>query len=787
MAGLTEDFADLVGTIRRPGDFFATGTVELLTPLLEVAGVGQVAMPLLPAQARALIEAAEPAPFGRGTATLIDPAVRNCGQIDPDRVRLGGRHWPKTLDAIVARAAEGLGVEGEISAEFYKLLVYDTGGFFVGHRDTEKTPGMFATLVVVLPSAFEGGALLLRHGAREARLDLRTADPAEAVFAAFYADCVHEVQKVTAGCRLALSFNLVRRDARRPPGPPDHTAERDTLAAMLEGWRLGLADPGDADLPEKLVYPLQHAYTPAALGFADLKGPDAAAAGVVAAAARAAHYDLHLALLTVEESGSAEYSDRYDWRAGRGRHVEDEFEVGEVFDRIVTLSGWQRPEGGAAALGAMSVAEEELSPPDAFASLDPEEQHFTEATGNEGASFERTYRRAALVLWPAERRGAVLAASGPEVALPCLEDLARRAVADAALRDEALSLAREMLSVWPKYHWRPGRGDGPSEAGRMAAALRDLDDTALIARALGALFAAGWYIAADVGPVLDALNRLAPARRGRLLAWIATDGAERHPGVCVALLSGAASRWNETAPEGLRTAALALLKALPGPPRPQPAAPSDDDDADADWLDDLDDEAWTDDEIPSPAPDPWPHRPARIAAEVVADLLTALAMIDPPLAGQAVAHMLAWPQTYGLDEVLVPAARRLFGADAAPVTSIGTLREACATHLRARIAEPLAPPADWRRDATLPCGCPRCTDLARFLADPARETWVFKAAEADRRHVEGTIQAAKSDVRPTTDRRGRPYSLVCTKTQASYDRRASQRAQDLRDMSILGG
>lgn len=148
-------------------------------------------------------------------------------------------------------------------------------------------------------------------------------------------------------------------------------------------------------------------------------------------------------------------------------------------------------------------------------------------------------RRAALVLWPAERRGAVLAAAGPEVALPCLEDLARRTAADAALRDEALSLAREMLSAWPKFHWRLGRGDGPSEAGRMAAVLRDLDDAALIARALGALFAAGWYVAADVGPVLDALNRLASARRGRLLARIATDGAERHPGVCVAPLSGA--------------------------------------------------------------------------------------------------------------------------------------------------------------------------------------------------------------------------------------------------------
>jgi cell wall-associated NlpC family hydrolase len=150
--------------------------------------------------------------------------------------------------------------------------------------------------------------------------------------------------------------------------------------------------------------------------------------------------------------------------------------------------------------------------------------------------------------------------------------------------------------------------------------------------------------------------------------------------------------------------------------------------------------------------------------------------------------VLAWPQTYDPDEVLVPAARRLFGPDAAvPAASVESLREACRAHLRARIAEALAPPADWRRDATLPCQCPRCSDLARFLADPARESWVFKAAEADRRHVAGTIQAAKSDVRTATDQRGRPYSLVRTKTQASYERRARQRVQDLRDMALLGG
>src|SRR3954466_6306406 len=236
MPMITADLATVLGKIRRPGNFFAAGTTELLAPLLEVEGVGPVALPLLPAQADQLAAAAEPAPYGRGAATLVDPAVRRCRQIGPDRVRISGRHWARALEAIVARAAEGLGVDGPVSAEFYKLLLYEEGDFFVGHRDTEKAPGMFATLVVALPSSFSGGELVVRHKGREVRLDLRADDPAEVAFAAFYADCVHEVLPVTRGCRLILVYNLLRRGRGRAPEPPDYTAEQARVAALLQSW-----------------------------------------------------------------------------------------------------------------------------------------------------------------------------------------------------------------------------------------------------------------------------------------------------------------------------------------------------------------------------------------------------------------------------------------------------------------------------------------------------------------------------------------------------------------------
>ncbi len=155
-------------------------------------------MPLLPEQAERIIGVAEAAPYGRGEETVVNLAVRRCWQIGPDRVRLGGRHWARTLDRIVARVTEGLGVSDPVKAEFHKLLVYGPGSFFVGHRDTDKASGMFATLVIVLPSCFEGGDLLVRHRGREARLVLRCDDPAEVAFTAFYADCVHEVLPVTA-------------------------------------------------------------------------------------------------------------------------------------------------------------------------------------------------------------------------------------------------------------------------------------------------------------------------------------------------------------------------------------------------------------------------------------------------------------------------------------------------------------------------------------------------------------------------------------------------------------
>ncbi len=119
--------------------------------------------------------------------------------------------------------------------------------------------------------------------------------------------------------------------------------------------------------------------------------------------------------------------------------------------------------------------------------------------------------------------------------------------------------------------------------------------------------------------------------------------------------------------------------------------------------------------------------------------------------------------------------------------AIAPLRAVSLSHLRARIAAPLAPPADWRRANAVSCNCEHCRQLSAYLGDPAQPVWILRAAEHVRGHVEGTIRGAHADLDTRTERRGRPYSLICTKNQASYERRAKQRVQDLADVAQLEG
>ena len=754
MSSIGDALLDCLRSVDRPGDYCVGRQRQIFMPAIDVDGVGRIAFPLLPAQAEQLVAIAEQAPYGRGEETLVDRQVRRTWQIDSGIVRIGGRHWDETLAGLVADAALGLGIGDPVAAEFYKLLVYDAGSFFVDHRDTEKVPGMFATLVIVLPSAHSGGELIVRHLGREVAFDLRPDDPSEVGFVAFYADCVHEVRPVVAGYRLTLVYNLRFRDRRRAPKAPDYGPVQERVAKLLRSWR-------DAtDMPDKLILPIEHAYTPAELSFGTLKGADAGVASVLLAAAATASCDIHLALASIEESGSAEHTGGYRrrrWRRDKDDEDEDALEAAEVFDRALILSEWRSPDGREVGFHYLPFTEDELCPPDAFEDLTPDEEHFQEATGNEGASFERTYCRAGLVLWPRARRLAVLNQGGLEATLPHLEDLTARweegAGVESPLWRESDELSGYMLDSWSRDSWRDEKD---TAAGQMLDLLARLGNTARIDAFLAEVSAEGHYAASDNEAILRAAALLPKARATDLLARIVRRNAPGRLCACGDLLRrcvvGLAGPVGEPA-----SIAAALLDVMPG----DPAKP--------------------------PQIDVW-QRPGPVQPGFVVDLLTASGGIDAGLAARALDHLLAWPETYDPDDVLVPAALAVAepaGSTAAPV--LGRLREAALGHLRSRIALPLEPPRDWTRANPLKCTCADCRDLGAFLVAPDQRQWLLRKVSDRRIHVEQSVQSASCDLDLRTERRGSPHTLVATKNQASYERRVKQRRQDLEHVAALVG
>jgi hypothetical protein len=753
MSSIAASLLDCLRSVERSGDFCVGGVREIFMPAIDVDGVGRIALPLLPMQVERLVAIAEPAPFGRGEETVLDRDVRRTWQIEPHRVRIGGRHWEKTLADLVADAARGLGVDEPVAADFYKLLVYDAGSHFVDHRDTENVPGMFATLVIVLPSDHRGGELAVRHLGREEVLDLHPQDPSEIGFAAFYADCVHQVRPIIAGCRLTLVYNLRFLDKRRPPEAPDYREVEGRVAELLRSWeRL-------EDEPDKLILPLEHAYTPAELSFGTLKGADAGAASVLIRAAAEADCDLHLALVSIEESGSAEFSGYYD-RRRRDRDDDDdeEFEVVEIIERSLILSEWRRPDGGEAGFHGFPFDETELCPPDAFEDLTPDEQHFHEATGNEGASFERTYRRAGLVLWPRRRRLAVLNQAGLGATLPHLEDLTRRWEAsgrtiESPLWREADELSGYMLRSWPRQTWR---GEDDTNVSRMLDLQGRLGNVAHIDAFLAEVSAEGHYASLDNAAIVSAASLLSGPRATDLLVRILTHNAPIRLASCSDLLLRCVAAPPSFAGDLVQIGA-ALIEALPGDPV-QPAGRTD-------WA-----------------------RPEPVTPGFVIPLLTAASRIDAGLGVRAIEHLLAWPNMYKPDDVLVPAALAFAKRpESASWAAVRRLRDASLDHLHTRIALPLAPPRDWTRTNPLKCTCADCRALGAFLIDPGQPQWRLKAIQSRRSHVEGSVRSVTCDVDLATERRGSPHALVAIKNQASYERRAKQRRQDVEHVSTLGG
>ena len=278
-------------------------------------------------QALELIQHCSKAPYGKGEATIYDDAVRKSWQLNPDQFRFANVRWNQLINDLVNEKVKGgLGIiEGTpVHCTLYKLLLYEEGGHFDFHRDTEKEDKMFATLVVQLPSVYSGGEIIVKHGTSEKKYDFSNDASFTPFFFSFYSDCQHRVCPVTSGYRLCLVYNVVYSGNNTVPSLIDNSTQLTQLANTVAAWKRTPETPF-------FVYLLDHKYSQAGLRFDYLKGYDAAKFRLLEQyIAKYNDLTLYLAIMKKTEKGYPTGYDIYD--EDECEITETEFEISDVID-----------------------------------------------------------------------------------------------------------------------------------------------------------------------------------------------------------------------------------------------------------------------------------------------------------------------------------------------------------------------------------------------------------------------------------------------------------------------
>ena len=138
------------------------------------------------------------------------------------------------------------------------------------------------------------------------------------------------------------------------------------------------------------------------------------------------------------------------------------------------------------------------------------------------------------------------------------------------------------------------------------------------------------------------------------------------------------------------------------------------------------------------------------------------------------------------DRALPAALGELSGEEGlASGAAFATLWRHATDFLLARSAEPPGEPGDWAIAADVACTCEHCRKLRAFCRDPAANVARFPLRKDLRAHLHQAIDQIGLDIDHVTERRGRPYTLVCTKNRASHKRRLAEYAKDVAAMRTL--
>ena len=238
---------------------------------------------------------------------------------------------------------------------------------------------MFATVIIILPSAYAGGQVVVSHAATTKTLDFSEPSLLSTAVLAWYTDVKHEVKAIENGYRLVLSYNLVHVAPSSVPRPclPDTSSSEVLLAQVLRKWR---AKKYEKESQRDIIaYLLEHEYSSANLkdGLDCLKGVDAHRVGLLGPIADRLGFVVGLASLSHKVSGYADDSG-HGYR-GRTPTMVEVIEKSTSISRFVGLTG-----ASLLSVKNLNLSDKSLIPGNPFRNKKPDSVTYKGYMGNVG-------------------------------------------------------------------------------------------------------------------------------------------------------------------------------------------------------------------------------------------------------------------------------------------------------------------------------------------------------------------------------------------------------------------
>ena len=236
------------------GTYGTTGRLAIETfklPRVHVEGVGRLHWPIGTYQIEQLKNVME-----NGNEHTTGEIQRKSLHIDCCKIEIDN-----CFDFLVENVANQLGLEGnKIEAKLNKLELHEEGGGFDWHQDTDKSKGKIGSLLIHLPSYYEGGELFIQHEGTLIKSIHNQQEGEDGFFyTAFHSDCFQKLNTITKGNRFTLLFDLFMKDSSSSGN--NISIINANMEARNKLYQFIHSIHNENDNKQRFIIPLEHKYS----------------------------------------------------------------------------------------------------------------------------------------------------------------------------------------------------------------------------------------------------------------------------------------------------------------------------------------------------------------------------------------------------------------------------------------------------------------------------------------------------------------------------------------------